>query len=190
MIKYLVILLLACNTLQAQYFHQIPLCYDGIKPVLYNVPYNSQYQYNYQVTNGTVVNYNNGNVLVDWNDSPGSGQLTITVTNDLNCGSNINLIMETLPCNLTTIYTPNAFTPNNNGKNDSFKVKGTNLRYFELTIYDRWGTELFFTRNINHGWNGKYKGRKCHQAVYAYKVFYQDHQNQFHTIVGKTSLIR
>ena len=73
MIKYLVILLLTCNTLQAQYFHQIPLCYDGIKPVRYNVPYNSQYQYNYQVTNGTVVNYNNGNVMVDWNDNPGTG---------------------------------------------------------------------------------------------------------------------
>ena len=59
-----------------------------------------------------------------------------------------------------------------------------------LTIYNRWGTELFFTRNINTGWNGKYKGRKCPQAVYAYKVFYKDHQNYFHTIVGKTSLVR
>ena len=190
MIKYLTILLLACNTLQAQYYHQIPLCYTGIKPVRYNVPYNSQYQYNYQVTNGTVVNYNNGNVLVDWNDTPGSGQLTITVTNDLNCGSSINLIMETLPCNLTTIYAPNAFTPNRDGINDSFKVKGTNLRYFELTVYNRWGNQLFFTRNINVGWNGTYRGRLCPQAVYGYKIKYQDHQNYYHTLVGKVSLVR
>ena len=190
MIKYLLGLLLFCNTLQAQYFHQIPFCFDGIKPVRYNVPYNPQYQYNYQVTNGTVVNYNNGNVLVDWNDTPGTGQLTVTVTNDLNCSNSINLIMETLPCNITTIYAPNAFTPNDDYINDSFKIKGTNLNYFELTIYNRWGTELFFTRNINTGWNGKYKGRKCPQAVYAYKVFYQDHKNYFHTIVGKTSLVR
>ena len=108
MIKYLTILLLACNTLQAQYYHQIPLCYTGIKPVRYNV------------TNGTVVNYNNGNVLVDWNDTPGTGQLTVTVTNDLNCSNSINLIMETLPCNITTIYAPSAFTPNDDYINDSF----------------------------------------------------------------------
>lgn len=190
MIKYLVALLLVCNTLQAQYYHQIPLCYNGIKPVRYSVPYNSQYQYNYQVTNGTIVNYNNGNVLVDWNDNPGTGQLTITVTNDLNCGSSVNLIMETLPCNTTTIYVPNAFTPNNDGYNDVFRAKATNIKYFEMTIYNRWGQQLYFTRNINSGWNGKYRGRLSPRGIYSYKIRYQDYQNYYKELVGKVSLLR
>ncbi len=190
MIKYLIILLLACNISQAQYYHRIPLCYNGIKPVRYTVPYNSQYQYNYQVTNGTIVNYNNGNVLVDWNDNPGSGQLTITVTNDLNCGSSVNLIMETLPCNTTTIYVPNSFTPNNDGYNDIFTAKATNIKYYEMAIYNRWGQQLYFTRNINGGWNGKVRGRLCPQAVYTYKIRYQDYQNYYKEIVGKVSLVR
>jgi gliding motility-associated-like protein len=190
MIKYLLGLLLLCTQVQAQYYHQIPNCFGDNRPVRYSVPYSSQFNYNYQVINGNIINQNNGDILIDWNLSAGSGQLIVTVTNDLNCGSSVNLIMETLPCNTTTIYVPNSFTPNSDGYNDVFTAKATNIKYYEMTIYNRWGQQLYFTRNINGGWNGKVRGRLSPRGVYSYKIRYQDYQNYYKELVGKVSLIR
>lgn len=56
------------------------------------------------------------------------------------------------------IYVPTAFTPNNDGKNDLFKVFPVGFILQELKIYDRWGNVLFITNDHNKGWDGKYKG--------------------------------
>jgi gliding motility-associated-like protein len=190
MIKYILGLLLLCTQVQAQYYHRIPNCFGDSRPIRYSVPYNSQYNYNYQVINGNIVNQNNGNILIDWNLPAGSGQLIVTITNSLDCGTSINLLMEALPCDQTTIYVPNTFTPNQDGINDVFTPKGTNIKYYEMTILNRWGQELYFTRNINGGWNGYYRGQICPPAVYNYKIVYQDNSNNYNTLVGKIILLR
>lgn len=56
------------------------------------------------------------------------------------------------------IYVPTAFTPNNDGRNDLFKVFPVGFYLEELRIFDRWGNLLFVTRDYNKGWDGKYKG--------------------------------
>ena len=190
MTRYLLGLLLLCTQVQAQYYHQIPNCFGDSRPVRYSVPYNSQYNYNYQVVNGNIVNQNNGDILVDWNLLAGSGQLIVTITNSLDCGTSINLLMEALPCDQTTLYIPNSFTPNQDGINDVFTPKGTNIKYYEMTIYNRWGQELYFTRNINGGWNGRYYGRLSPNGIYTYKIIYHDYKNNIKTVVGKVSLLR
>jgi gliding motility-associated-like protein len=98
--------------------------------------------------------------------------------------------MEVLPCDQTTIYVPNTFTPNQDGINDVFTPKGTNIKYYEMTILNRWGQELYFTRNINGGWNGYYRGQICPPAVYNYKIVYQDNSNNYNTLVGKVIILR
>lgn len=57
---------------------------------------------------------------------------------------------------------PNAFTPNGDGKNDIF-LKGVS----ELTIYTRWGEQLFHTTQ-GEGWDGTYKGKKVRPGDYMY----------------------
>ena len=39
-----------------------------------------------------------------------------------------------------------------------------------FAIYDRWGEKLFETTDMNKGWDGTYKGRKCDPAVYVYYI--------------------
>jgi gliding motility-associated-like protein len=56
------------------------------------------------------------------------------------------------------IYVPTAFTPNNDGRNDLFKVFPVGFILEELKIFDRWGNVLFVTSDQNKGWDGKYKG--------------------------------
>ncbi len=55
------------------------------------------------------------------------------------------------------IFAPNSFTPNDNGQNDKFILKGVKkkqFKYFELNIFNRWGELVFSTNDVNYGWDG------------------------------------
>lgn len=51
-------------------------------------------------------------------------------------------------------YAPTAFTPDEDGKNDTWKPVVTGAREYELVIYDRWGIERFRTTDPEEGWDG------------------------------------
>ena len=56
------------------------------------------------------------------------------------------------------IYMPNAFTPNEDGRNDILRGKLIGLKSFDyLVIYNRYGQLIFSTTNPDEGWNGRYK---------------------------------
>jgi len=50
---------------------------------------------------------------------------------------------------------PNIFTPNGDGDNDSFVPFEAFPGKWNLTIFNRWGTEVFTTSNLSKGWNGE-----------------------------------
>lgn len=68
-----------------------------------------------------------------------------------------------------SIYAPNTFIPDQNGRNDHFKIV-TDFEVFECTfkIYNRWGQCVFETDNLNTGWDGTYKGFACQDGQYNY----------------------
>ncbi|AEV99312.1 hypothetical protein Niako_2982 [Niastella koreensis GR20-10] len=57
------------------------------------------------------------------------------------------------------VYIPNAFTPNNDGRNDVFKplIFG-NLVKYELNVYNRWGQLVFHSTDMRRGWDGIFQG--------------------------------
>jgi gliding motility-associated-like protein len=57
------------------------------------------------------------------------------------------------------IYIPNAFTPDNNSRNDVFKplIFGDLVKY-EFHVYNRWGQQVFHSTDIRKGWDGIYQG--------------------------------
>jgi len=68
-------------------------------------------------------------------------------------------------------YIPNAFTPNNDGKNDCFNFNHwSGTTYFELWIYNRWGELLFHSTDKNLCWDGVYKSVKQPSGAYIYQV--------------------
>jgi gliding motility-associated-like protein len=85
---------------------------------------------------------------------------------------------------------PNAFTPNNDGKNDLFKIlNATNLQAYHLAIYSRWGQEVFETNDFSKGWDGKFNGRAQDQGVYVWFCDY--HKNGVHKeSKGTVTLLR
>jgi gliding motility-associated-like protein len=69
------------------------------------------------------------------------------------------------------LYMPNAFTPNNDGKNDKFMIPaGTTMRLKSLAVYNRFGEKIFATSNVNHGWDGTFKSFPSPAGVYVYQV--------------------
>ena len=66
---------------------------------------------------------------------------------------------------------PNAFTPNDDGRNDRFYpvfINSNNTAVSAFSIYDRWGQKLF--DDPSQGWDGKYKGQSQPGGVYTYFI--------------------
>jgi gliding motility-associated-like protein len=68
----------------------------------------------------------------------------------------------------STLYIPNAFTPNGDDLNDVFYTPGTNLVSYHVMIYNRWGNLVFESHNAETGWDGTYKGELVKNDVYNY----------------------
>jgi gliding motility-associated-like protein len=89
------------------------------------------------------------------------------------------------------IYLPNAFTPNNDSRNDDLKpfmIGIKELVYFK--IFNRWGELVYETKKINEGWDGRYKGMpvQSHTLVWMLQGIGTD--NKIYNAKGSTVLIR
>ena len=100
----------------------------------------------------------------------------------------VKLIEDELPPPDPTfnVFIPNAFSPDGDGVNDVFKViyDGLSIFEFRISIFDRWGEEIFHSDDIPHGWDGKKNGNDCPGGVYVYKIVYE-----MEGIAGKQQLI-
>ena len=69
----------------------------------------------------------------------------------------------------TIVYIPTAFTPNQDGKNDVFRLipyGAVTLQYF--TIYNRWGKVVFNTTSFNNAWDGTFNGQILDAGVFVW----------------------
>jgi len=96
----------------------------------------------------------------------------VLAQDSLGCITKDTIIIHVLypPCKESNIYVPNAFTPNNDGKNDVLYVRANLIQDLEFAVYDRWGQLMFETKDITKGWDGTFKGKKMDAAVFGYYV--------------------
>ncbi|MCT4664005.1 MAG: choice-of-anchor L domain-containing protein [Flavobacteriales bacterium] len=97
----------------------------------------------------------------------GKYTITLTTTNKIGCEKTVTRNIDLRPY----IFTPNVFTPNGDGENETFKVVTTDqVEEFELRIFNRWGKEVFMTKDPSIEWNGMDKdGKECEVGSYLYK---------------------
>lgn len=120
---------------------------------------------------------------------PGNYSVMQVVVNDLGCRdtaySNVIIQPEFL------FWIPNAFTPDENSLNDTFKPVIYGVRNYKFLIFDRWGNIIFQTSDTSQGWNGFYKKQLCKSDTYVYKVSFLDNvQNDFHQFIGRVTLLQ
>lgn len=73
------------------------------------------------------------------------------------------------------LFIPNAFTPNNDGLNDTFKPvsRCPSMAYYRMQIFNRWGEMLYESDDIGKGWDGRKNGTPCPGDVYVYRIVYR-----------------
>lgn len=101
--------------------------------------------------------------------SPTGDQTFMVIATDANgctASDELNITLDFTK----NIYVPNAFTPNNDGKNDIFNIYGHGIEEVNLQIFDRWGTLVFETSDHTIGWDGTYAGEPLNNAVFYYSL--------------------
>jgi gliding motility-associated-like protein len=88
-------------------------------------------------------------------DRGGLYPVTLSVLDTNRCENQITRYIEIY--DFFNVYIPNAFTPNNDGFNDIFKVYGTDIDAdrFLMQVYNRWGELVFETTELDNGWIGQ-----------------------------------
>ncbi|MET0570789.1 MAG: PKD domain-containing protein, partial [Pedobacter agri] len=69
-----------------------------------------------------------------------------------------------------SVFVPNAFSPNGDGINDELNVGITNLKKYQVQIYNRMGSQVFSADSIFDNWKGDYKGNQLPVGVYYYLI--------------------
>jgi gliding motility-associated-like protein len=89
------------------------------------------------------------------------------------------------------LWAPSAFTPNGDGKNDQFRLqfKGYLLEY-ELSIFNRWGQVVFYSKNSRQPWDGTYRGQRLKADSYIWICNYQFFGEEKKLERGTVTLIR
>lgn len=120
---------------------------------------------------------------------------TVEVKNSIGCATTDEITVTVL-CSDGKIYLPNAFTPNNDGRNDWFYVIGNGVQTIKtFQIFDRWGKVIFDKRNIPanskvDGWNGQVNGIDLPTGVYPYVVEVICGDGALFKLNGSVTLIR
>ena len=140
-------------------------------------------------------NFGNGNtsstrtVVFTFTDlSQDSILVSLVSSNPLGCSRDTSFYV---PVGIFAVWFPNAFTPILE-TNKIFKPYTANvLEDYQLFIYDRFGSLVFSTNNIEEGWDGTYKGHDCRQGTYVYVATYRrSGVERLMTQKGTVTLIR
>lgn len=85
---------------------------------------------------------------------------------------------------------PNAFSPNDDGVNDEWKVAYRSILEFECWIYDRQGHEMAHLTSPDQGWDGKRGGKTVPPGVYFYVIRAKGSDGTDYKLSGDINIIR
>ena len=118
---------------------------------------------------------------IEWND--GSNALFRLLTNpgsyhisfeNICSDTLISFLFEQENCTENgAVFIPNSFTPNDDGINDLFQIfisENWLSPEVKVSIYNRWGEQLFYSENVDFSWDGSFKGSALNVGVYAYYI--------------------
>lgn len=85
----------------------------------------------------------------------------------------------------------NAFTPNGDGKNDLFTpIRAINIVSMQTVIYNRWGENIYTTKNLNIEWNGNFpNGEPAPPSTYYWRINYTDLTGETRNQKGTVTLV-
>jgi gliding motility-associated-like protein len=115
-------------------------------------------------------------------------EVTLRASNSNNCNDSITKILRVL--DIYRIFIPTAFSPNEDPNNPEWKPAFTSILTCEVTIYNRWGEQVYFSNDNTGKWDGTFNGEPCEQGVYYYHLKVRDNRKKWHYYSGTLTLLR
>jgi len=133
------------------------------------------------------------NISVDENPShmyaaAGNYTVMLIVINSAGCPDTIYRTITVT--NSTDIFIATSFTPNQDGANDLFAVRGPNIMEVDMTIFNQWGEIIYRRKGSGATWDGTYKGKRVQNATYVYDIRLVMLDGSLQNFNGHISVIR
>jgi gliding motility-associated-like protein len=143
--------------------------------------------------------FNNNNKTTGTFNNPfhfyaGHGEYPVTLITETvyGCSDTITKIVKISPDYM--VYVPNAFTPNGDGRNDTFYPQGLGINptNFSFRIFDRWGSVVYENNYYDEsmGWDGTANGKELPMGVYVWIITTEDLEGETTEYKGHVTLIR
>lgn len=138
-------------------------------------------------------NFGDGQSSADENpvhvfDRSGTNTVTLTAANGEECLDDFTMNIEVAP-----FFIPNAFSPNDDGKNDVF-FDGTpvmDVTSFDMKIFNRWGEMIYQTDAYTRPWDGTHRnGTPCQAGLYTYVINIVSIKGKPYEFKGAFNLVR
>ena len=101
----------------------------------------------------------------------GEYEINLFVENAFGCSDSTKQLIEILP--VFDIYVPNAFSPNDDFVNDTFRsYPACPLESFNLKVFNRWGILVFETDDVEESWDGYFNGELMNNGVCSWVISY------------------
>ena len=117
----------------------------------------------------------------------------LTVSNQSGCvdSTQITIVVDATIDNVVLPPAiPNAFSPNNDNRNDILYVRGGPFISFDFKIFNEWGNLIFSSDDQSKGWNGYFKNKLQPVGVYIYTFEGIDSDGNEYSLSGDITLIR
>ena len=132
----------------------------------------------------------NGNIVFDYQESPlfenlDGGVYILELNDKLNCGS--------VPFEIALISFPSFFTPNGDGTNDYWQIKGIDKSFYKsgiINIFNRFGKQIAKYTIEDIGWDGTYNGKNLPPNNYWFQVMLVNQNDQVKIRTGYFSLLK
>ena len=123
--------------------------------------------------------------------SPSEGiRYQLMVFNEANCADSAYVTVKVFATG-PTVFVPNAFTPNGDGKNDRIKPIAVGMQRIEyFQVYNRWGQLVFQTYKNEQGWDGSIGGQMQRSDSFIWMVKAIDYNGKAYFKKGTLTLIR
>lgn len=107
-----------------------------------------------------------------WKTYPNTGDVRVALVAENKYGCKDTVVKQLWIEPDFSVYIPNAFSPNADGRNELFGPVMHGVKEMKFEIFDRWGELLFETSDLTSpGWDGTYKGQPCKMDSYAWKLY-------------------
>ena len=112
-------------------------------------------------------------------------QIDLVVVNDYGC---VDTVQTTASFEVpTTIYIPNAFSPDGKNNNNEFQpiISASQIEDYQFSVFNRWGERIFYTNQYGQTWDGG----DAQIDVYIYRVQFKD-KGKVYDEIGSVTLVR